>query len=78
MNKLRKILKGMLLWVTAFAVAIFLSGAESIYDSGYFIHSILVCASLCYLCYKCISKEELAILSGSKWFNKIVGSNNGF
>nr|DAQ46205.1 MAG TPA: hypothetical protein [Crassvirales sp.] len=58
MKRLKIILKGVLLWVTAFAVMLFISGVDSIYDNGYFIHSIIVCAVLCYTCYKLISEED--------------------
>lgn len=70
--KIKLILKGVLLWITTFAVMLFISGVDSIYDNGYFIHSIIVCAILCYTCYKLISKEELEVLTLSKWFDNIL------
>lgn len=69
MKRFKLILKGALLWITAFAVILFMSGADSIYDNGYFIHSIIVCAVLCYTCYKLISEEEFEILTFSKWLD---------
>lgn len=78
MKALKKILKGVLLWVTAFTVMLFISGVDSIYDNGYFIHGILVCVCLCYLCYRYISEEELKTLSGSKWFDKLIGGSDDF
>lgn len=69
MKRFKLILKGVLLWITAFAVMLFISGVDSIYDNGYFIHSITVCAVLCYTCYKLISKEEFKILTLSKWLD---------
>ena len=66
MKRLKIILKGVLLWITAFAIILFMSGVDSIYDNGYFIHSITVCVVLCYACYKLISKEELEVLTLSK------------
>lgn len=72
MKTIKLILKGVLLWVTAFAVMLFISGVDSIYDNGYFIHSIIVCAILCYTCYKLISEEELEVLTFSKWCDKIA------
>ena len=72
MKRFKLILKGVLLWITAFAVILFISGVDSIYNNEYFIHSIIVCAVLCYTCYKLISEEELEILTLSKWFNKIT------
>ena len=72
MNKLKLIFKGVLLWITAFAVMLFISGVDSIYDNGYFIHSIIVCVVLCYTCYKLISEEELKVLTFAKWCDKIA------
>lgn len=76
MKRLKIILKGVLLWITTFAVILFMSGVDSIYDNGYFIHSITVCVVLCYACYKLISEEELEILTFYKWFNKITGEES--
>lgn len=70
MKRLKIILKGVLLWITTFAVILFMSGADSIYDNGYFIHSITVCVVLCYACYKLISEEELKKLTLDKWLNE--------
>lgn len=76
MKRFKLILKGVLLWVTAFVVMLFILGVDSIYDNGYFIHSIIVCAVLCYTCYKLISEKELEVLTLSKWFNKITGEES--
>lgn len=76
MRIIKPIIKGVLLWVTAFAVMLFILGVDSIYDNGYFIHSIIVCVVLCYTCYKLISKEEFEILTLYKWFNKITGEES--
>lgn len=70
MKRLKIILKGVLLWITTFAVIFFMLGADSIYDNGYFIHSITVCVVLCYACYKLISEEELKKLTLDKWLNE--------
>lgn len=70
------ILKGMLLYITALAVVLFISGVDSIYDAGYFIHGILVCAVLCYLCYKYITAGELEVLTLNKWVDKITGGKS--
>lgn len=74
--KIKLILKGVLLYVTAFAVMLFISGVGSIYDNGWFIPSIIVCIALCYTSYKLISEEELEVLTLSKWFNKIIGEES--
>ena len=57
------ILKGVLLYITAITVTIFIMGVESIYDKGYIIPSVIICAVLCYTCYKLISEEEFKILT---------------
>lgn len=67
--KLKLIFKGVLLWVTAFAVTLFILGVDSIYDNGYFIHSVIICTVLCLACYKLISKEEFEILTLSRWLD---------
>lgn len=72
MKRFKLILKGILLWITAFTVMLFISGVDSIYDNGYFIHSIIVCAVLCYTCYKLISEEEFEILTFYKWFDDML------
>lgn len=71
--KIKLILKGVLLWITAFAVILFISGVDSIYDNRYFIHSIVICVVLCYACYKLISEEELEKITMCKWFDKLMG-----
>jgi len=69
--KIKLILKGVLLYVTAFAVILFIGGVDSIYDNGLFIQFIIACAALCYACYRLISEEEFEILTFNKWFNKL-------
>lgn len=71
MKRFKLILKGVLLWITAFAVMLFISGVDSIYANGLFIQFIIACVALCYACYKLISEEELEILTFNKWFNKL-------
>lgn len=70
--RVKLILKGVLLWVTAFAVILFISGVDSLYDNGYFIYSIVICAVLCYTCYNLISEKELEQITLYKWFNKLT------
>lgn len=67
MKTVSLLLKGVLLWVTTFAVLIFIAGLESIYKHGYFGYGLFVCATLCYTCYKLITKEEFNILTLSRW-----------
>lgn len=54
--KIKLILKGVLLYVTAFVVILFIGGVDSIYDNGLFIQFIIACAALCYACYRLISE----------------------
>lgn len=70
--RIKLILKGMLLWITTFAVMLFISGVDSIYDNGYFIQSLIVIAVMCYACYKLISEKELEKITLYKWFNKLI------
>lgn len=72
MDIVKKILKGLLLWVTTLMLMLFMSGVDSITDQGYLVPWLVVCAILCYLCYKFISEEELEILSGYKWLDKKI------
>ena len=71
MNRLKLIFKGVLLWVTTFAVLIFIAGVESIYENGYFEYALFVCTLLCCACYKLISRREFDILTFSRWFDKL-------
>lgn len=72
MNTVKKILKGVLLWVAVFAVMLFILGVDSIADQGYLVPWLVVCTILCYLCYRYISEEELNTLLGAKWFEKLI------
>lgn len=44
-------------------------GIDSIYDENYLIADIVTCIVLIYICYKSISKEELEVLTLTKYFN---------
>lgn len=78
MNTVKKILKGVLLWVTTFTIILFISGVDSITNQGYLVPWLIVCAVLCYLCYRYISEDEFYTLSGAKWLNKKLGSSDDF
>ena len=71
--RIKLILKGVLLWIIAFAVMLFISGVDSIYDNGYFFQALMAVAVMILCCYKLISEEEFEILSLYRWFNKITG-----
>ena len=68
MKRFELILKGVLLWITAFSVILFISGADSIYDNGYFFQALIAIAVMIFCCYKLISEEEFEILSLYRWF----------
>ena len=72
MKTFKLICKGVLLYVTTFAVMLWICGIDSIVGQGYFIPWTLVMAILVYACYKCISYRELNILSLNKWLTKII------
>lgn len=69
-----KILKGLLLWVTAFITLFYISGVDSIvkYSSSLFIVLTLIIVFLLFLCYTTITEEELEELSGAKLLNKYI------
>ena len=71
---MKKMLKGILLWVTALAIMLFIGGIDSIADQD--IDAVFawlsLCIVLCGLCYKTISIRELYTLSGYKFFNKLI------
>jgi hypothetical protein len=75
MNKFKLILKGILLWTTAFVTILFVAGVDSIYDNGYFFLTTIV-AVMVLCCYKLISEEEFEVLSLYIWFNKIIGEES--
>lgn len=72
MNKFKLILKGILLWTTAFVIMFFIVGADSICDNGYFFQTFIAVAVMIFCCYRLISEEEFEILSLYRWFSKII------
>ena len=58
MNKSKLILKGTMLWITAFVTMLFVAGVDSIYNNGYFFQTLMAVAVMIFCCYKLISKEE--------------------
>ena len=58
MNKFKLILKGIMLWITAFVTILFVAGVDSIYNNGYFFQTLMAVAVMIFCCYKLISKEE--------------------
>ena len=58
MNKSKLILKGTMLWITAFVTTLFVAGVDSIYNNEYFFQTLMAVAVMIFCCYKLISKEE--------------------
>lgn len=58
MNKFKLILKGIMLWITAFVTVLFIAGIDSIYDNGYFFQTLIAVAVMIFCCCKLISEEE--------------------
>ena len=69
MRTFKLIIKGMLLYMTTLVIMIFIMGIDSIYDQGYFFYGIMLIAVLIFMCYKTINKEELEMLTISKYLN---------
>ena len=67
MRTFKLIIKGVLLYVTTLVTLIFMIGINSIYDQGYFSYGVMLVATLIFVCYKTISKEELEILTLYKY-----------
>lgn len=71
MKKFKLIIKGVLLYVTTLVTLLYMMGIDSIYDNGYFIHGLILVLILIGVCYKTINKEELEILTLSRYFNHL-------
>ena len=67
MKTFKLIIKGMLLYITILVTIIFMMGIDSIYDNGYFFHSIMIVSALIFVCYKTINKKELEMLTLHKY-----------
>lgn len=71
MKAFKLIIKGVLLYVTILVTLLYMMGIDSIYDNGYFIHGLILVSILIGVCYKSINKEELEILTLSRYFNHL-------
>lgn len=69
MKTIKMVLKGMLLYITTLVTLIFMMGVDSIYDQRYFFYGIMLVATLIFVCYKTINKEELEVLTLCKYLN---------
>ena len=76
MRKFKLVIKGIMLWITAFAAILFVSGVDSIYDNEYLFQTLIAVAVMIFCCYKLISEEEFEVLSLYRWFNKITGEES--
>ena len=61
-DKIKLVFKGILLYITFIVCVLSAMGIDDIYDKGYFLIDIVICAGLIYSCYKTINEEELNIL----------------
>lgn len=59
---LNLVFKGILLYTTFIVCMLSAMGIDDIYDKGYFLIDMVICAGLIYTCYKTINEEELNIL----------------
>lgn len=71
MKAFKLIIKGVLLYVTILVTLLYMMGIDSIYDNGYFLHGLVLISILVGVCYKTINKEELEILTLSRYFNHL-------
>lgn len=71
MKTFKLIIKGVLLYVTTLLTLLYMMGIDSIYDNGYFFHGLILVLILIGVCYKTINKEELEILTLSRYFNHL-------
>ena len=76
MKKFKLIIKGVLLYVTTLVTLLYMMGIDSIYDNGYFFHGLILVLILVGVCYKSINKEELKILTLSRYFNHLDDKSN--
>ena len=75
MNKFKFIIKGILLWTTAFVTILFVLGVDGIYDSGYFLQILTAIAAMIFCCHRLISEKEFEILTLSKWLDDKLKMN---
>lgn len=71
MKRFKLIIKGVLLYVTTLVTLLYMMGIDSIYGNGYFFHGLILVLILIGVCYNTINKEELEILTLSRYFNHL-------
>lgn len=74
MKKVKLILKGILLWFTAFVVLLSICGIDSISDKGFvwLLGTVVLDAILILACIKTTTEEELSTISGYNWFESTL------
>lgn len=70
MKTIKLIIKGVLFYTTLLFSILFISGVDTIYDTGYFIPALIINIVLIVLCCKLISTEDLDLLTLNKLFNE--------
>lgn len=70
----KKVLKGILLWITVLTIILVISGIDSILNQGFvaLLAWILLCLALAYLCFTCITLREFYTLSGMKLIDNFI------
>ena len=74
MKKFKLILKGILLWVSAFIILLFICGIDGIVDKsyGWLFGTLILNIILILACLYTINEEEYKIVSGYNIFNKAL------
>lgn len=74
MKKFKLILKGILLWISAFIILLSICGIDGIVDKGYswFFSTLILNIILISVCFYTITVEEYKIVSGNNLLNKIL------
>lgn len=72
MDLFKLVIKGIMLWITAFVTILFIAGADSLYDNGYFFQALIVVIAMCCTCLYTITEKECKIVSGYNLLNKTL------
>lgn len=76
MKTIKYILKGLLLWFTAFSIFCFIAGGfGSLIEADRWLPAffwLVINIALGYICYYTISYRELYKLSGSQWLDRLL------
>lgn len=69
---MKKILKGILLWITTFTIMLLITGINNIIDKGAVLAWAAICLLLINLCRIHLSIRDLYTLSGYELFYKLL------